>query len=137
MIDRVLLRSLIPLNPPDGFLKPQTQQLSPLEFIARLTTHIPGHYERLIHYYGVYSSRSLGAGRAKAPGAQREVAREKPPTPGQNANGGVYTHSRLTYLYRSGIIQSRNFKSSYSLKCIYLLPECLFYKALSSAKFAL
>ena len=79
MIDRVLLRSLIPLNPPDGFLKPQTQQLSPLEFIARLTTHIPGHYERLIHYYGVYSSRSLGAGRAKAPGAEREVAREKPP----------------------------------------------------------
>jgi len=30
-----------------------TEELSPLEMIARLTTHIPAHYERSIRYYGV------------------------------------------------------------------------------------
>jgi len=34
------------------------------EFIARLATHIPGHHERLIRYYGHYSSRARGARRA-------------------------------------------------------------------------
>jgi hypothetical protein len=43
-------------------------ELSPREFIARLMTHIPGRYERLIRYYGVYSSRSTRSSRTSDPG---------------------------------------------------------------------
>jgi len=44
------------------------EELSPFELIARLTTHIPGRYERLIRYYGIYSSRSQGVRRARGAG---------------------------------------------------------------------
>ena len=30
----------------------------PLDFLARLSTHVPSHYERLERYYGMYSSRA-------------------------------------------------------------------------------
>jgi len=54
------------------------ERLPVLELIARLTTHIPGRYERLIRYYGFYSPRSLGARRAKPPGEERGIVEEKP-----------------------------------------------------------
>jgi len=55
------------------------ERLSACEFIARLTTHIPGHCERLIRYYGVYSSRSQGVRRARAHGLDGGEIEEKPP----------------------------------------------------------
>jgi len=56
-----------------------TEDLSPLELIARLTSHIPGHYERSVRYYGLYSSRSHGARRTKAPAPETGIVEEKPP----------------------------------------------------------
>ena len=55
------------------------ERLPAHEFIARLTTHIPGRYERLIRYYGVYSSRSRGVRRARAAGVEMGEVEEKPP----------------------------------------------------------
>jgi len=57
------------------------ERLSACEFIARLTTHVPGRYERLIRYYGVYSSRSQGVRRAREAGGgvDRGEIEEKPP----------------------------------------------------------
>jgi hypothetical protein len=54
-------------------------RLSALELIARLTTHIPGRYERVIRYYGVYSSRTQGVRRARATGGKREEIEERSP----------------------------------------------------------
>jgi hypothetical protein len=57
------------------------EEITPLELIARLAMHIPGRYERLIRYYGVYSSRSLGVRRAGTAGVDRGDVEEKPPPP--------------------------------------------------------
>ncbi len=31
-----------------------------LDWLARLTTHIPGRYEQTVRYYGFYSNKSMG-----------------------------------------------------------------------------
>ncbi|MCB0325091.1 MAG: transposase [Bdellovibrionales bacterium] len=41
------------------------QSFSPLEFLARLSQHIPRVFEQTVRYMGVYSSRSRGAKRAE------------------------------------------------------------------------
>jgi len=57
------------------------EELSPLELIARLATHIPNRYEHLIRNYGIYSGRSQGLRRAKGtttPELETETLNRKP-----------------------------------------------------------
>ena len=57
------------------------EQLSPLELIARLATHIPDRYEHLLRYSGHYSNRSRGTRRAMVSGTETGIVDEKsPPT---------------------------------------------------------
>ena len=41
-------------------------KLDPLEFLARLSAHIPNKYEQLVRYYGHYSARTRGRRRKVA-----------------------------------------------------------------------
>jgi hypothetical protein len=56
------------------------QILSPLEFLAEFTLHIPPKGAHLIRYYGWYSN--------KARGMRRKAASEAAAQPGASANAG-------------------------------------------------
>jgi hypothetical protein len=43
----------------------QTHEFDPVEFLARLSPHIPCAYESLVRYYGIYSSRHRGEAKKK------------------------------------------------------------------------
>jgi hypothetical protein len=56
------------------------EELSPIELIARLATHIPDRYEHLLRYSGHYSNRSRGARRARVSGPETGIVDEKLPS---------------------------------------------------------
>lgn len=49
----------------EGKTTNKVEAFSPLDFLARLVTHIPNKYEQTVRYYGYYSNKSRGV-RAKA-----------------------------------------------------------------------
>jgi Putative transposase. len=49
----------------EGKTTGRLETFSPLDFLARLVTHIPNKYEQTVRYYGYYSNKSRGV-RAKA-----------------------------------------------------------------------
>jgi len=85
------------------------ERLPAHEFIARLTTHIPGRYERLIRYYGVYSSRSTRSSITSNPGRSTPGPyhsptrrREEKPTQdhqkNRSGNAGCFLIQAVVYL---------------------------------------
>ncbi len=72
-------------------LKRNFQILSPLDFLAEFTQHIPATGSHLIRYYGWYSNKARGL-RAKAAEAAR--AAELPPASSGPEAAGVRTRSR-------------------------------------------
>ena len=67
------------------------QILSPLDFLAEFTQHIPAKGSHLVRYYGWYSNKARGM-RAKAAEAAR--AAELPPASSAAEVAGVRTRSR-------------------------------------------
>ena len=45
----------------------QTKELSPLEFLAQLSVHIPDTWEQSVRYYGAYAARTRGAKKTAHP----------------------------------------------------------------------
>ncbi|NLX99208.1 MAG: hypothetical protein GXY83_23980 [Rhodopirellula sp.] len=82
-------------NPEDAGLargpKRNFQILSPLDFLAEFTQHIPAKGSHLIRYYGWYSNKARGV-RAKAAAAAVSAERSAVPAGGEAAS--VQTRSR-------------------------------------------
>jgi len=72
-------------------VKRNFQILSPLDFLAEFTQHIPPKGSHLVRYYGWYSNKARGV-RAKAAEAAR--AAELPPASSGPEAAGVRTRSR-------------------------------------------
>jgi hypothetical protein len=56
-----------------------THEFSPLEFLARLTPHIPNKWESTVRYYGHYSHRARGARRKRILAETPATILEPPP----------------------------------------------------------
>ena len=70
----------------EGKTTGRLETFSPLDFLARLVTHIPNKYEQTVRYYGYYSNKSRGI-RARAYANAIELAAtgtavNDPDTPG-------------------------------------------------------
>jgi len=85
------------------------QILSPLDFLAEFTQHIPLKGAHLIRYYGYYSNKSRGV-RKKAESQQAEEAVK--PSSGDDASGAALSGCSKTWANGgrgSWINQPRNF----------------------------